>query len=57
MRRCVVCKADIPPQTEVCPKCRRLQHVGHTAAWVLIAVVLFLTQGERTWNQGFVHNK
>ena len=44
-RRCVVCKADIPPQTEVCPQCRRAANVGHTAAWVLIAVVLFLTCG------------
>ena len=49
IRRCVFCKADIPPQTEVCPKCRRLQHVGHTAAWVLIAVVLFLTCGLFGW--------
>ena len=48
-RRCVFCKADIPAQTEVCPKCRRLQHVGHAAAWVLIAVVLFLTCGLFGW--------
>ena len=48
-RRCVFCKADIPPQTEVCPKCRRLQHVGHAAAWVLIAVVLFLPCGLFGW--------
>jgi hypothetical protein len=45
MRRCVYCKADIPPQTEVCPRCRRLENVGHAAAWVLIAVVLILTCG------------
>ena len=48
-QRCVFCKADIPPQTEVCPKCRRLQHVGHAAAWVLIAVVLFLPCGLFGW--------
>jgi hypothetical protein len=55
-RRCVFCKADIPPQTEVCPKCRRLQHVGHAAAWVLIAAVLFLPCGLFGWYlfwQGF----
>src|ERR1700722_13304838 len=45
MRRCVVCKADIPPQTEVCPRCRRAANVGHAAGWVLIVVVLFLTCG------------
>ena len=44
-RRCLFCKADIPPQTEVCPQCRRLQHVGDTTVWVPIAVVLFLTCG------------
>ena len=48
-RRCVFCKADIPPQTEVCPQCRRLQHVGDTAGLVLIAVVLFLTFGLFGW--------
>ena len=48
-RRCVFCKADIPPQTEVCPQCRRLQHVGDTAGLVLIAVVLFLTCGLFGW--------
>jgi hypothetical protein len=45
----VYCKADIPPQTEVCPRCRRLENVGHAAAWVLIAVVLFLTCGLFGW--------
>jgi hypothetical protein len=46
MRRCVVCKADIPPQTEVCPRCRRVAKVGtDTTGWVPIAVVLFLTCG------------
>ena len=49
MRRCVFCKAYIPPLTEVCPRCRRLQHVGHAAAWVLIAVVLFLPCGLFGW--------
>ena len=49
MRRCVFCKAYIPPLTEVCPRCRRLQHVGHAAAWVLIAVVLILTCGLFGW--------
>jgi len=48
-RRCVFCKADIPPQTEVCPQCRRLQHVGDTAGLVLIAVVLFLPCGLFGW--------
>jgi hypothetical protein len=45
----VYCKADIPPQTEVCPRCRRLENVGHAAAWVLIAVVLVLTCGLFGW--------
>jgi hypothetical protein len=49
MRRCVVCKADIPPQTEVCPRCRRAANVGHAAGWVLIVVVLFLTCGLFGW--------
>jgi hypothetical protein len=49
MRRCVVCKADIPPQTEVCPQCRRAANVGDTTGWVLIAVVLFLTCGLFGW--------
>jgi hypothetical protein len=48
-RPCVFCKADIPPQTEVCPQCRRLQHVGEAAGWVLIAVVLFLPCGLFGW--------
>jgi hypothetical protein len=47
--RCVFCKAEIPPQTEVCLRCRRLQHVGDTAGRVLIAVVLFLTCGLFGW--------
>jgi hypothetical protein len=56
MRRCVFCKADIPPQAEVCPKCRRAVIVGDTAGWVVIAVVLFLTSGLFGWYlfwQGF----
>jgi hypothetical protein len=38
MRRCVFCEAEILPQTEVCPQCRRAANVGDS--WVLIAVVL-----------------
>jgi hypothetical protein len=56
IRRCVFCKAVIPPQTEVCPKCRRLANVGESTGWVLIAVVLFLTFGLFGWYlfwQGF----
>jgi len=49
VRRCVFCKADIPPQTEVCPRCRRAVNVGDTSGWVFIAVVLFLTFGLFGW--------
>jgi hypothetical protein len=49
VRHCLFCKAEIPPETEVCPRCRRLQHVGHGAALVPIALVLFLTFGLLGW--------
>jgi hypothetical protein len=50
MQRCVFCNADIPPQTEVCPRCRRVANVGQdTTGWVAIAVVLFLTFGLFGW--------
>ena len=49
VRRCVYCKAAIPPQSEACPRCRRGEKIGYSAAWVLIAVVLFLTCGLFGW--------
>jgi hypothetical protein len=49
VRRCVVCKAEIPPDTEVCPRCLRAGNLRDTTGWVPIAVVLFLTCGLFGW--------
>jgi hypothetical protein len=50
MRRCVVCKVEIPPQTEVCAQCQHAAKVRpDITGWEAVALVLLLTFGPFGW--------